>query len=857
MTIPPSPTGRQLLIEWAKAQDTWVRMIVGEILATRHELSPAALEAVYKVFLAEKELGAGRIPPLPELSLGTGEGDRAQPFRLARLRDVQNVNVLAPGQEITFNPRLTLLFGENASGKTGYVRILKRLAAVRSAEPVLPDVRTTAGGPARTPRAKISYTMGETEDNIEWNNEAGIPPFTRLGVFDARAVSLHVDEELTYTYTPSDLALFRLTHQAIDAIKARLEAERDAALPQANPFLARFVRGTVVYPKIESLGPSTDLADLQRLADVPEEEERQLEPLRERVEALRPHGLQARLQAARTDRALYATALPVAEAVRSFDSPAYNAAVQAVRTASERYADATERAFAGEEIPGGLRDAWRSFIQAGEAYIEDLGDDNYPQPGSKCIYCRQELAAAALKLVRKYRDYCNNELRRELDAAKEQLMARASRIAALDLRSLQAALGAKAAASENGPEPLIRASLSLVRVAAPIQEQVAKGLAVDPREAQALASEVDALARAAIARADELIATLGAQAEERARALAAESAKLRDLEARLGLRALLPEIRHHVGRAKWASRASTILASFPALLKSLTQESKVASEHLLNQDFERLFRQECAELRAPPVDLDFPGRRGQAARRKVVSPEHRLSEILSEGEQKVIALADFLAEASLSKVPAPIVFDDPVTSLDYKRLRYVADRIAWLSEQRQVVVLTHNIWFAVDLLSKFEQSPQDCTYYEVTDAGAIKGVVTPGTHPRWDTPNKIAGRINALIQEAATASGETREALIERGYSLIRTWCEALVEQELLEGVVERFRPHVRMTCLPKIKADRLPAAFSAILPIFEKACRITEGHSQPLETLGVRPTLEELKEDWKALQAGRQAYRA
>jgi hypothetical protein len=31
-------------------------------------------------------------------------------------------------------------------------------------------------------------------------------------------------------------------------------------------------------------------------------------------------------------------------------------------------------------------------------------------------------------------------------------------------------------------------------------------------------------------------------------------------------------------------------------------------------------------------------------------------------------------------------------------------------------------------------------------------------------------------------------------------------------------------------------------MPSFEFACRITDAHSQPLETLGIKPTLEELK---------------
>jgi wobble nucleotide-excising tRNase len=63
-----------------------------------------------------------------------------------------------------------------------------------------------------------------------------------------------------------------------------------------------------------------------------------------------------------------------------------------------------------------------------------------------------------------------------------------------------------------------------------------------------------------------------------------------------------------------------------------------------------------------------------------------------------------------AKPPAPVIFDDPINSLDYKRLAEVVDRIAVLSETRQVIVFTHNIWFTTELLARFEKRPQDCSY---------------------------------------------------------------------------------------------------------------------------------------------------
>jgi hypothetical protein len=119
----------------------------------------------------------------------------------------------------------------------------------------------------------------------------------------------------------------------------------------------------------------------------------------------------------------------------------------------------------------------------------------------------------------------------------------------------------------------------------------------------------------------------------------------------------------------------------------------------------------------------------------------------------------------------------------------------------------------------------------------------------------LRGRINTLIQSAEKATGETQAALIEKAYELIRNICEVIVEQELLQGVTQRYQPNVMMTKLPKINFAGLEAAVAAINPIFEDCCRYIGSHSQPMETLNVRPTLDSLKADWKKIQEAREAY--
>lgn len=77
----------------------------------------------------------------------------------------------------------------------------------------------------------------------------------------------------------------------------------------------------------------------------------------------------------------------------------------------------------------------------------------------------------------------------------------------------------------------------------------------------------------------------------------------------------------------------------------------------------------------------------------------------------------------------------------------------------------------------------------------------------------------------------------------------------MLQGVTKRYQPNVQMTKLSQIKADRLSAVVPTLVEIFDKACRVMGGHSQPLETLAVRPNLDEAKKDWEQAQAARKAY--
>jgi hypothetical protein len=160
------PPGLRLLIDWANEQDDWVRAIASDVLSTRRELSAASVDAAYFMFLGEKGLSQEAPTSVAKIGQSALPQERAESFHIVRLSKVGGVNNLAAGQEIAFNPKFTLLFGENAAGKTGYVRVLKRVSSVRNADQILGNVYAALTAPP--PSATIQYRFNDKDASIEW-----------------------------------------------------------------------------------------------------------------------------------------------------------------------------------------------------------------------------------------------------------------------------------------------------------------------------------------------------------------------------------------------------------------------------------------------------------------------------------------------------------------------------------------------------------------------------------------------------------------------------------------------------------------------------------------------------------------
>ncbi len=243
-----------------------------------------------------------------------------------------------------------------------------------------------------------------------------------------------------------------------------------------------------------------------------------------------------------------------------------------------------------------------------------------------------------------------------------------------------------------------------------------------------------------------------------------------------------------------------------------------------------------------------------------VATSSKVEDILSEGEQRAIALGSFLAELRLAEHSAAIVFDDPVSSLDHKRRGRLAKRLASESLQRQVIIFTHDIVFLSQLQAK-------CTdlglcpglrFLErvVKHTGVIQEGL-PWDHKSYkaqiDCLEKKQKRFEKLPWPADPHEALSREMIQQ--YSFLRATVERVVQDFVLNGTVKRFEDYIHVKNL-KLVVGLEEVEVTEICRLYTRCHGIVEAHDRASVKDDPTPTAVEFGKDIEALKTVIQTIR-
>jgi hypothetical protein len=168
MAAPAKKTVLETIPDWSLDRPMWQRDALRRIVLSGKvdangigELAALCKQGrgdATQTHVAPQSLSKVHLPANP------GGGDAV---KLLSLSEVEAANNLAPGQELKFEPGgITIVYGDNGSGKSGYARILKRACRARYAGKIEPNVYAPSTTLAKA-SASISYAIGATEKPAE------------------------------------------------------------------------------------------------------------------------------------------------------------------------------------------------------------------------------------------------------------------------------------------------------------------------------------------------------------------------------------------------------------------------------------------------------------------------------------------------------------------------------------------------------------------------------------------------------------------------------------------------------------------------------------------------------------------
>lgn len=773
---------------------------------------------------------------------------------LKAIRDLEHVNRIAPEQKLNFAPSgMTVIYGGNGSGKSGYVRVMKRACRARDqTEKVHPNAHDTAVQ-NRVPTAIFDIEVNGTSKPLQWSADSDSPDeLAAISVFDSHCARAYLTTEQDVAYLPYGLDVVEsLANKVLPELTRRLNEEISAINVDRQPF--QHLGGTTEVGRlVHGLGEKTSPATVKALGTLSELETAQIKEIDEAFAESDPakKAKEHRLSAGRLKS--------LSERVCTALSWVSDAAIDKLRNitdatvaANQAEKQAAEALQSGESLLGGTGEpVWKALFDAARKFSTEVAYPEHAFPhitgDAKCPLCQQSLDDAKERLNR-FEKYTQNDVAKA--AAKQRQKLEATKIK-IERANLSVDLN----------DSLIEELASFDDASAPITNDFER--TIEARRIWMLQNLNSYMWEAAPALGENpctRLRNLAARQFKSSRIFAravdevkrkALKDKQEELRARRNLSACLDAVLALIERFKL--RQSLKGCDQNLKTRPISDKSKefasgavtVALKNALDEEFRHLG---IGHIRTKLKDRPDKGK----IRHQLLldlPTANKLEQILSEGEQRAIALGSFLAELKLSNHACGIVFDDPVSSLDHMRRRKVAKRLATESMQRQVFIFTHDVVFLQQLRDECDKLNVPPLFCSLEANGGFYGNVSEGlpwAHKsygeRIDLLEKAQKRLEKMPWPADPS--EDLAGVMIRQYSFLRATIERVAQDFVLGGTVQRFKDYIDVKKL-KLVIGLQQVEVDEILRINQRCHDLVEAHDSSSAKHESPPTPDELKQD-------------
>jgi energy-coupling factor transporter ATP-binding protein EcfA2 len=772
--------------------------------------------------------------------------ETTKPLSLESISDVQGINALCPSKPLEFGKTpLYIVYGRTGTGKSGYVRLLKHACGARHPGELLANIFKADAQPQS---ASFTFTEDGQTKTLQWSGN----PLTELrgvDIYDTAGGLVYVNEENEVAFEPWLLRLFTQLTGVCETLKQRIHAKMTSLQSTKPVFPAEFANTTAAtwYANITSTTSTVDADNNTRWEP---EDETELVETSKRLSETDPTTKAITLRRQRTLLDQLVTYLNELydglsdERCRSYLKAKADASTK--RTAVDQDA---KKVFQKALLAGIGSESWRLLWEAARKYSEEQAytSESFPNVAedARCVLCQRELDQESRDRFQSFESFVKSELQNQASQAEQHLQTKAASFTVVPTSDVVTIRMDAAGITDDSLRMMVTSFVETLAkrrqtcLAAITFEEVTD---LPSSDLFAPLKDLSAVFERQATACDE-----DAKGQNRPQL----ESKSKELSARKWLNQQRLAIDSEIARlvAVQKLREAEDLTNTAAL----SRRKSMLTDNLITNAYVQRFKDELKALQADRLFVEVKKTRAEVGRvyhriaLRNATRDVRTSDILSEGEFRIVSLAIFLADTEGRGSKTTFVFDDPISSLDQVYEEATAQRLVQLSKSRQVIVFTHRLSL-VSLLERYSEKESISktivclSLIKIGDIAELPITLTK-TKP---TANRF---LNERIK-AAKVAFQIGDAEYEKEAKAlcgdIRILIEQVIETDLLAGIVRRYNPEVqtknKIEHLAKITAedckfiDKLMTSYSR----YE--------HSQPDEAPVELPRPEEIEKDLREI---------
>ena len=673
----------------APNRPTWLRMLTSLVL--RYEGS--ALEQQYKV--ESKRFIDSLINETP-FAISSApiavSGRRNKVINLISLSHRQGVNALKQNQTIEFSKGITVFFGKNGSGKTGYYRIFDKICRGDLAHDILGNIYSKEHLEASALLKYDVLTNPPTEQTITWKQGQNV---TNRYLAQIRFFNQSYVDGLLSAHAPDDTVLLPCglyLYKNLTDLALRFQKDLEATSKVLVAKVETIDYSLMPDWKDKIIARDFTASDREMLLSTRLEDDfsKSFDTLKKEREqyisgnlALFERDLRSLFQECKAqEKKIHAICEQVRKSSEEWNNvlSAYNVAIFQAEKSRMRYK-------ALSSIPGIKSAEWRSFVSAAEEYKKKhVGSDTV------CPYCWRPFDEHAIERVQSYASYLQEHSERQLKDALEKLNACSKKFSydSNCVVSFSGGLVAGATSCNVDKEVLqwadeFNACIKQWYLECSDCIRMRKNVACPELPIAGLTTALSHFYKSLESRLAE-VQEKSKHATETLSRIERNIVQLRQTKAIVDNLKWFKDLFSAQDKASAISDVASHIST-----NVITHQAREAFNNLITEELIRLFTEYLGKLCGSRLKVRLVENRGRLGKTlfKVEFSDVNgdVKDVLSEGEQKAVALAMFLAEAQAQDSNRPLIFDDPVTSLDNPTIANFAETITEL--KNQMILFTH------------------------------------------------------------------------------------------------------------------------------------------------------------------------